>query len=50
MRNQSFRDFQGLSLIFKASKTAGLIEISEALLDEMNRRFEFMLDIQSTQL
>ena len=38
------------SLIFKASKTAGLIEISEALLDEMNRRFEFMLDIQSTQL
>ena len=34
------------SLIFKASKTAGLREISEALLDEMNRRFEFMLDIR----
>jgi hypothetical protein len=34
------------SLICKASKTAGLREISEALLDEMNRRFEFMLDIR----
>jgi hypothetical protein len=34
------------SLICKASKTAGLREINEALLDEMNRRFEFMLDIR----